>query len=74
MSWHQWKITEINTGLRLRSLGLSYGAIAVVLREYHGMDVTEVAVRGQLRSKGAVPMPRGAGVANLRRGTKRAAA
>jgi len=56
----QWKISDINQGLALRRAGMTYGGIAIVMREYHGLvGVTECAVRTQLRSYGALPSPRG---------------
>lgn len=68
-----WKITHIQAGLRLRSLGLTYSAIAVVLAEYHGLEYcNEARARSMLRRHGADPCPRGAGSANLRRGTEMA--
>jgi hypothetical protein len=45
--------------LRLRSLGLSYNAIATVIGEYHGLPVHETTLRWQCRKRGAVPRPRG---------------
>lgn len=63
----QWRITDIQQALHLRNCGLTYTAIAVVLHEYHGLGVTPGAVRGRLRASGAPPMPRGAGIANLRK-------
>lgn len=63
-----WRMPHIQAGLRLRSLGLSYSAIAVVLAEYHGLQyANEARVRSMLRRHGATPYPRG-GVENLRKG------
>jgi hypothetical protein len=45
--------------LRLRSLGLSYNAIAKVLGEYHGLPIRETTLRANCRRRGAVPRPRG---------------
>lgn len=64
----QWKISLITQSLHLRRQGLSYPAIAVVLREYHGFDVSATGVQHQCRRNGAEPRPRGASEANLLRG------
>lgn len=61
---------HIETGLRLRSLGLSYAAIAIVLAEYHDFCATEEGVRRQLRKHGAPPVPWGRDLGALRRNGK----
>lgn len=63
-----WNTTCVSRGLRLRSLGLTYTAIAIVLSEYHGLNVTEPQVRYVLRKAGATPDPRGEWKKNLKRG------
>lgn len=70
MSQIRWRITDIRRGLYLREeCRLSYPAIAVVLREYHGLDdATDRKVRDALRRYGARPRPRGESEKNLKRG------
>lgn len=55
-----WTMPLIRQAGRLRTRGLSYPAIAVVLSEYHDFHVSEGAVRHMLRTHaGASPHPRG---------------
>ncbi len=57
-------IAEWNANLqakRLRDLGLSYPAIAIVVAEYHGIDKSQDHWRAQLRKQGAGPVWRGNG-------------
>ncbi len=64
-------IAEWNANLqakRLRDLGLSYPAIAIVVAEYHGIDKSQDHWRGQLRKQGAGPVWRGNGRGKLRNG------
>lgn len=62
-----WRIDLIHRGLQLRARGLGYGAIAVVLDEYHDFKVTEAAVRSKLRAHGAPGVWRGKGMGEVRR-------
>jgi hypothetical protein len=45
--------------LRLREAGLSYGAIARVMRSYHGVGMNENTWRHRLRRLGVEPKPHG---------------
>lgn len=65
----KWTIPVINQGLELRAEGLTYEAIAVVLRRYHNLNVSGPSVRRTLRRWGAAPSPRGPWQGNLRQGT-----
>lgn len=58
--YYRWTYEEAQAALALRTRGLSYPAIAVVMELYHGcppMDGHMVRVR--LRHRGAEPKPRG---------------
>jgi hypothetical protein len=49
---------------RLRSLGLSYGSVSTVIREYHGVHRSAEGWRAQLLKQGAPrARPRGRSVA-----------
>lgn len=50
----------------LRKAGLTYGAISVVMRTYHGSNRTEEAWRGALRRAGATPKHYGGSYARRR--------
>ena len=48
---NEWKANL--EAARLRNLGLSYSAIAVVIREYYGVDRAVEGWRAQLQKQGA---------------------
>ncbi len=62
-----WTQPIIRRGLALRIGGLSYEAIAVVLRDYHGLHADGEAVRKMLRRHGATARPMGPAERNFAR-------
>jgi hypothetical protein len=68
-AYARWTMPTLNAALGLRQQGLSYPAIAIVLTDYHGMQVGPQAVRTMLRKHGAAPHPKRVNLDGLRRGT-----
>ena len=59
----RWTLPLIRQAAVLRARGLSSPSIAIVLAEYHDLQVSAVSVRGMLRTHGgAIPRPRGSTV------------
>lgn len=61
-----WTMPLIREGLALREDGMPYHSIAVIYRRYHGLHVSEGAVRSMLRKHGADGRPRGSAAGLLR--------
>jgi hypothetical protein len=53
--WTDQAITDV---LALRRRGLSYGAIAICLQHFHGLEVNEERVRHIARANGVPAQPR----------------
>lgn len=48
-------VQAVTQAIRLRKAGMTYGAIAIAMREYHGCSFSENGWRSKLRARGVPP-------------------